>query len=93
MSGIDPRRVYACNVEFNVNAKELKRFFSDMGFEVVNAYVPADPSYAKFRNKGYGFIEFQSAEDAAEAIEDFNNASGPRNRKLRLKIAEPRAGT
>lgn len=92
MSAVDPRRVYASNLEFNVNAKELKRFFSDLGFVVVNAYVPADPSYARFRNKGFGFIEFQTEGDAAEAIEDFDNHPGPRDRKLRLKIAEPRSG-
>ena len=87
---VDPKRVYVSNLDFEVNARELKRFFVDADFDVVNAYVPQDQSHANFRNKGFGFVEFNHADDAEEAIEDFSGQPGPRDRAIRLKVAEPR---
>ncbi len=62
------------------------KLLSDVG-PVTDAYLPTDR--ATGRPRGFAFIEFATAEEAAEAIEKFNNYELA-GRRLRVNPAEDR---
>jgi RNA recognition motif-containing protein len=62
------KQLFVGNLPFSVGWQELKDLFKDAG-----AIVRADVAMNGGRSKGFGTVSFQSEEDAAKAIEMFNN--------------------
>jgi RNA recognition motif-containing protein len=62
------KQLFVGNLPFSVGWQELKDLFKDAG-----AIVRADVAMNGGRSKGFGTVSFQSEEDAAKAIEMFND--------------------
>ncbi len=79
-------KIFVGNINFETTKEELVQLLSEIG-PVTDAYLPTDRATGKPR--GFAFVEFSTPEEAAEAIEKFNNyeLSG---RRLRVNPAEDR---
>jgi cold-inducible RNA-binding protein len=62
-------KLYVGNLDYTVTSDQLRDHFSQAG-KVVDAVVLSD-KYSG-RSRGFGFVEFESADDANKAIEMFN---------------------
>ncbi len=62
-------KLYVGSLEYSVTSDQLKEMFAQAG-SVVSAVVISDRDSG--RSKGFGFVEFGSAEEAKKAIEMFN---------------------
>lgn len=62
-------KLFVGNISWNVDDQQLKEFFSQVG-EVEKAEIIYDK--VNNRHKGFGFVTFVNAEDAAKAIEELN---------------------
>jgi len=81
-------RVFVNNLQFNVSPSELRSFLDNRGLNPTEVFVPEDTSIrTRFKNRGFGFVEFETAEEAAEFIEDFNDQKGPSGRIMALSLA------
>ena len=86
-------KLFVGGLPYSTTSDELKQHFSAAG-NVLSAQVITD----KFsgRSKGFGFVEMGTAEEAAKAIEMFNNADfGGRNlavNEARPKVEGDRGG-
>ncbi|KAK2802596.1 hypothetical protein FQN51_004389 [Onygenales sp. PD_10] len=69
--GAGSRQIYVSNLPFNVGWQDLKDLFRQAAQQgaVVRADVHSDPSG---RPKGSGIVAFESADDARNAIQQFN---------------------
>ena len=78
-------KVYVGNLPFSVGQDKLKELFSEFG-EIAEATVISD----KFsgRSKGFGFVTFAKAEDAAKAIAAMNDKD-VEGRPLKVSEAKP----
>jgi len=78
-------KVYVGNLPFSVAQEKLKELFSEFG-EITEATVISD----KFsgRSKGFGFVTFAKAEDAAKAIAALNEKD-IEGRPLKVSEAKP----
>lgn len=63
---MENNKLFVGNISWNVNWQELKDVFSEYG-EVAFAKIITDRETR--RPKGFGFVEFVNAEDAAKAKE------------------------
>lgn len=78
------KRLYVGNLEYSTTDKELEELFSSEG----------SVTYAKVirsldgRSKGFGFVEMETEEEAAKAMEKFNQ-SDFKDRKLLVNEARP----
>ena len=63
------KKLYVGNLSYQVTADGLKTYFSQAG-TVTDAVVISDKMSG--RSKGFGFVEFEKDEEAAKAIEMFN---------------------
>ncbi|HKD67730.1 MAG TPA: RNA-binding protein [Candidatus Binataceae bacterium] len=83
-----PSRLYVGNLSYSVTSSDLEALFSQAG-KVESAAVVSD----KFsgQSKGFGFVEMASPEDAAKAIEQFNETE-LKGRNIRVDQARPREG-
>lgn len=63
------KKLYVGNLPYTVTDDQLKQYFASAG-NVISATVIID----KFSNKskGFGFVEFETDEEAQKAIEMFN---------------------
>ncbi len=81
-------RLYVGNLNFRTTGDELRELFSQVG-TVASASVVEDRDTG--RSRGFGFVEMETAEGAAAAIEQFNGKDfGGRN--LTVNEARPRTG-
>ena len=82
------KKLYVGNLPYSTTAEELKEHFAQAG-TVASAIVITD----KFsgRSKGFGFVEFENDEEAAKAIEMFddNESNGLEGRALKVNEARP----
>jgi len=62
-------KVFVGNFSFSVNDEQLKEFFSKAG-TVVSAKVMTEGHGG--RSRGFGFVDFQTAEDAQKAIAELD---------------------
>jgi RNA recognition motif-containing protein len=83
-----PTKLYVGNLAYSVTSSDLEALFSQAG-KVESAAVIAD----KFsgQSKGFGFVEMSDAEEAAKAIEQFNETE-LKGRNIRVDEARPREG-
>jgi cold-inducible RNA-binding protein len=79
-------RLYVGNLSFNSTAESLRSAFSAFG-TVTDAHVVTDRESGQSR--GFGFITMSSAQEAAKAISEMNNAVLD-GRPLRVNEAEER---
>lgn len=81
------RSIFVRSLPTSATSEKLTEFFSEH-FPVKHATVVTDPKTKESR--GYGFVTFTDAEDAAEAKAKLDNQLLD-GRRLRLEIAEPRS--
>lgn len=81
-----PGRMYVSNLHFDTSEDDLYEFMLDEGFTLDYVRVPADKNYIdRFKNRGFAFVDFGSAEDAEEATAQISGKRGPLGRPLILK--------
>jgi RNA recognition motif-containing protein len=83
-------RVHVNNLDFKADPHTVRAWFFDRGWDLRDCYVPRDRAYPGFRNKGYCFIEFDTPEQAEEAIDELSGVDGPGDRPMRMTLADPR---
>lgn len=79
-------KLFVGNLPFAMTDANLGEIFSAYG-NIVAANVVID-KFSK-RSKGFGFVEFENAEDAAKAMEALNN-SEQMGRNIAVKEALPK---
>jgi RNA recognition motif-containing protein len=82
-------KVFVGNLDFNTTRVEVQTLFAEVG-AIRDVYLPMDRTTG--RPRGFAFVEFESDEDAAKAIEKFNNFQLG-GRALRVNAAEDRPRT
>lgn len=80
-------KLFVGNLDFGTTKADLEALFSQVG-PLRDVFLPVDRETS--RPRGFGFVEFESEEDAKRAIDRFNGyeLSG---RALRVNAAENRA--
>jgi RNA recognition motif-containing protein len=83
---VNNKKLYVGNLSWNVNDDSLREAFAAFG-EVTSAQVAMDRMTG--RSRGFAFVEFANAEDAAKAVAglDGHELDG---RELRVNIAMPK---
>src|SRR3984885_519414 len=83
-----PTKLYVGNLADSVTNEDLEGMFSQAG-KVDSAVVVVD----KFsgQSRGFGFVEMADSNDAARAIEEFNDTE-LKGRNIRVNEARPREG-
>lgn len=81
----EEKKLYIGNLEFGVTDADLKRFMEEKGLTVKEVKIISD----KFsgRSKGFGFAEFDTPEQAQQAI-DVLNGQELNGRALRVSKAQ-----
>ncbi len=81
-----PSKLYVGNLAYTVSNDDLQQLFSQAG-QVQSVAVITD----KFsgQSKGFGFVEMATAEEAAKAIQQFNDAE-LKGRNIKVNEAKPR---
>lgn len=79
-------KLYIGNLSFQTSSEDLRDFFSQAG-TVESAVVIEDRETN--RSRGFGFVEFASAEDGSKAIEMFHGTE-LNGRTLTVNEARPR---
>lgn len=82
------RKLYVGNLPYSFTAESLELFFSSVG-QVLNAKVIMDQFTN--RSKGFGFVEMETEDLAAKAIEKLHEADAG-GRKLKVSVAVERQG-
>ncbi len=79
-------KVFVGNLDFNTTRAEVEALFGQVG-TLRDVFLPTDR--ATGRPRGFAFVEFETEEEAEQAIERFNGheLSG---RALRVNVAEGR---
>ncbi len=79
-------KLFVGNIEWSVTDDELRELFAQAG-NVTEAVVIKD----KFsgRSKGFGFVTFETEEEAQAAIEQFNEYD-LKGRNIAVNVARPR---
>lgn len=81
----DKRTVYVGGLSDEVTEKLINDAFIPFG-DLVDIQMPVD--YESQKHRGFAFIEFESAEDAAAAVDNMND-SELCGRTIRVNIAKP----
>jgi RNA recognition motif-containing protein len=83
-----PTKLYVGNLAYSVTNEDLEALFSQAG-KVDSAVVVVD----KFsgQSRGFGFVEMADSNEAAKAIEEFNETE-LKGRAIRVNEARPREG-
>lgn len=79
------RTLYVGGLAEEIDLNILRSAFAPFG-DIVDVNIPLD--YSTQKHKGFAFIEFQLAEDAADAIDNMDN-SEILGRTIRVNIAKP----
>jgi len=85
MSANNKRTIYVGGLAEEVEEKTLNAAFIPFG-DVVDIQIPLD--YETEKHRGFAFIEFENAEDAAAAIDNMND-SELFGRTIRVNLAKP----
>jgi RNA recognition motif-containing protein len=83
-----PTKLYVGNLAYSVTNEDLEALFSQAG-KVDSAVVVVD----KFsgQSRGFGFVEMADSNEAARAIEEYNETE-LKGRQIRVNEARPREG-
>ncbi|CAG9854907.1 unnamed protein product [Phyllotreta striolata] len=85
MSSNNKRTIYVGGLAEEVDEQVLNAAFIPFG-DIVDVQIPLD--YESEKHRGFAFIEFESAEDAAAAIDNMND-SELFGRTIRVNLAKP----
>lgn len=85
MSTSNKRTVYVGGLAEEVDEKVLNAAFIPFG-DIIDVQIPLD--YESEKHRGFAFIEFENAEDAAAAIDNMND-SELFGRTIRVNLAKP----
>lgn len=85
MSASTKRTIYVGGLAEEVDEKVLNAAFIPFG-DIVDVQIPLD--YESEKHRGFAFIEFENAEDAAAAIDNMND-SELFGRTIRVNLAKP----
>lgn len=83
---MNPTRLFVENLSYQTAENDLQDYFAQAGV-VTSVNVMCDKMTGKSR--GFAFVEFASAEEAARAVEQFHNKEF-QGRPLTVNIARPR---
>ena len=78
--------IYVGNLAYGVTDSELNKTFAQFG-EVISAKVIADKSSG--RSKGFGFVEMQNADEAANAVKELDGKE-IMGRAAKVNFARPK---
>lgn len=78
-------KVYIGNLAWEINSEALEKFFAEVG-NVVSAVVILDRDTG--RSRGFGFVEFETEEEAEKAIEKLDGIAF-NERNIVVKRAKP----
>jgi RNA recognition motif-containing protein len=81
------QKLFVGGLSFSTTSDGLREFFSQSG-TVVSASVVTDQFSGQSR--GFGFVEMQSAEDGARAVQQLNGRELD-GRQLRVEVSQPKA--
>lgn len=84
--GIDPTNLFVTNFSWNLTEEDMRRIFGEVG-AVVSAKLITDRETG--RSRGFWFVQFENAEDAARAIEELNGKEYD-GREIAVVVAKPR---
>jgi len=87
MPNSSSNRLFVGSLPWEVTSEDLRLLFSRVG-EIQDAVVIADKRTGK--SKGYGFVEFSTANEAITAVEKFNGYEY-KGRNLVVNQAEPKS--
>jgi len=85
MENVNKKKLYVGNLSYDTNDESIKEAFAKAG-NVTEARVITDKMSG--RSKGFGFVEFETEEEAAKAIEMWNGKELD-GRALRVNEARP----
>lgn len=82
------RRLYVGNLGYHVTQEQIREIFREYG-KLTDVFAPpllpdAPQSHI---HRGYMFVEFESADDAAAAFKGLENTLDPSGRTLKLREA------
>lgn len=80
------KKLYVGNLDWGVSLEDLRALFAQAG-NIVDAVIITD-KYSG-RSKGFGFVEFETPEEAQKAIEMFNEQD-LKGRQMVVNEAKPR---
>ena len=80
------KKLYVGNLKYAIGTADLERIFGEFG-TITDAIVIMDRQTG--RSKGFGFVTFESDEDAQRAI-DAVNGSEIDGRPVTVNVAKPR---
>ena len=83
---MNENRLFVGNLSYQTTEGDLQDYFSQAGV-VTSANVMMDKMTG--RSRGFAFVEFASAEEAAKAVEQFHNKEF-QGRALTVNVARPR---
>ena len=83
---MNPTRLFVGNLSYQTIENDLQNYFSQIG-TVTSVNLMFDKVTGKSR--GFAFVEFASAEEAAKAVEQLHNKEF-QGRALTINIARPR---
>lgn len=86
MSTSNKRTIYVGGLAEEVDEKVLNAAFIPFG-DIIDVQIPLD--YESEKHRGFAFIEFENAEDAAAAAIDNMNDSELFGRTIRVNLAKP----
>ncbi len=81
-----PSKLYVGNLAYSVSNSDLEGLFSQAG-QVQSVAIIMDK--VSGQSKGFGFVEMASADDAAKAIQQFNDTE-LKGRNIKVNEARPR---
>ncbi|KAJ7668381.1 hypothetical protein DFH06DRAFT_1181500 [Mycena polygramma] len=81
-------KIYVGNLSWNTDDESLKNAFSEFG-NVVDSIVMRDRDTG--RSRGFGFVTFNSAQEADAAIQGLNDQDLD-GRRLKVNLANARGG-
>ncbi|KAJ2156221.1 hypothetical protein GGF46_005341 [Coemansia sp. RSA 552] len=87
----EKRTLFVSGLEEEVDEKMLHSVFLTFG-EIVQVSLPGNTSSSTSRHRGFGFIEFEEADDAQEAIDNMNDAE-LFGRTITVRHARPGSST
>jgi cold-inducible RNA-binding protein len=83
---MNQNRLFVGNLSYQTSESDLQNYFSQAG-AVTSANLMLDRVTGKSR--GFAFLEFATAEEAAKAVEQFHNKEF-QGRTLTVNVARPR---
>ena len=83
---MNPNKLFVGNLSYQTGENDLQEYFAQAG-AVTSVSLMMDKVTGKSR--GFAFVEFATAEDAAKAVEEFHNKDF-QGRALTVNVARPR---